>query len=280
MPNFYPSGHVSKAPKAWNVPFVSKTISNEVLYLSIADRSVVDIPMVDSNEELIDLLLVNNTRIQPLSIIDTCYSSYTYPGYALVRLGVYRKLIAMLGILPKDVGIAFAEALRPIEVQKKYFDKKFQENLELLRDKEVAYQETCKSVSPFIDNIPTHATGAAIDMTLFRINLDGNLELLNMGMFDTIHGHNDQQETFSENTTQEQRENRLLLLNAAIKVGLVNYGYEWWHFSYGDKMWAYVNKKKQAIYGLAVAKDNPIMSIKKEDYLRNYALSVSDRYAE
>ena len=46
-------------------------------------------------------------------------------------------------------------------------------------------------------------------------------------MFDTIHGHNPQQETFSKNTTKQQRKNRLILLNSATKSGLVNY--EWWH---------------------------------------------------
>jgi len=29
--------------------------------------------------------------------------------------------------------------------------------------------------------------------------------------------------------------------------GFVNYPYEWWHYSYGDKYWGYV-KNKTAIY--------------------------------
>jgi D-alanyl-D-alanine dipeptidase len=29
--------------------------------------------------------------------------------------------------------------------------------------------------------------------------------------------------------------------------GFVNYVYEWWHYSYGDKYWGYV-KNKTAIY--------------------------------
>jgi D-alanyl-D-alanine dipeptidase len=29
----------------------------------------------------------------------------------------------------------------------------------------------------------------------------------------------------------------------------VNYPMEWWHFSYGDRYWAYHKKALQAIYG-------------------------------
>jgi hypothetical protein len=35
-------------------------------------------------------------------------------------------------------------------------------------------------------------------------------------------------------------------------------------------MWAYVKNKHQALYGLAVEGVNPILSIKKEEYLKNY----------
>lgn len=80
-------------------------------------------------------------------------------------------------------------------------------------------------MSPFIDNIPKHGTGETIDITLFELK-DGVEKLIDMGMFDTIHGHNPQQETFSKNTTKQQRKNRLILLNSATKSGLVNY--EWW----------------------------------------------------
>ena len=89
-----------------------------------------------------------------------------------------------------------------------------------------------------------------------------------MGKFDVIFGHNDQQETFSINTTGLQKENRLLLLNAAIKAGLANYGFEWWHYSYGDKMDACVYKEPYAIYGLATDKNDPILSMTKDKYIK------------
>lgn len=46
--------------------------------------------------------------------------------------------------------------------------------------------------------------------------------------------------------------NRLLLLVAAAQAGLVNYCYEWWHFSHGDRyaqFWQEANADKRiAVY--------------------------------
>ena len=35
------------------------------------------------------------------------------------------------------------------------------------------------------------------------------------------------------------------------KHNFVNYPSEWWHFSYGNRYWAYHQPEKQAIYGSA-----------------------------
>ncbi len=256
-----------EAPKPWSTPQVDRVLAETVLYLPIAEDSVQSITIEAIDEAMVDLLKINNPRIKALSTIDSQYPN-TYEGFSKVRLGVYKKLVHMLEILPKHIGIAYFEGLRPLWKQKEYFDKKFQETLLHIKNKELAYQETAKHVSPFIDNIPTHATGAAIDMTLFEAS-KGEDKLIDMGMFDTIHGHNPQQETFSKNTTEQQRQNRLLLLSAAISSGFVNYGFEWWHYSYGDKAWAYV-KHQKAIYGLAVDEKDPILSINKDSYVKGF----------
>lgn len=257
------------APSAWSIPKVSELVTKNILYLPISDVSVKNIPIYGSQEELVDLLEINELRMKPLATFDLKYKN-SYEGYSKVRLGVYEKLIVMLNLLPKNLGIAYFEGFRPLNKQKEYFDNKLKETLLSIKDKETAYYETSKLISPFIDNIPTHCTGAAIDITLFHILENGATELIDMGKFDVIFGVNDQQETFSENTSQSQRLNRLILLEAATNAGLINYGYEWWHYSYGDKMWAYVTGKESAIYGLAVDKNDPILFINKDSYLAGF----------
>jgi hypothetical protein len=45
------------------------------------------------------------------------------------------------------------------------------------------------------------------------------------------------------------KHNRKIMSNALTKAGFVNYLGEYWHWSYGDRYWAYFTKKDKAIYG-------------------------------
>jgi len=46
----------------------------------------------------------------------------------------------------------------------------------------------------------------------------------------------------------EIRKNRDLLVDLLHNVGMVNYPDEWWHFSYGDRLWAEVLGKNEAFF--------------------------------
>jgi len=45
------------------------------------------------------------------------------------------------------------------------------------------------------------------------------------------------------------KKNRQILVKALTKAGFVNYPKEWWHWSYGDHLWALLKNKPYAIYG-------------------------------
>ncbi|MGD0189826.1 MAG: M15 family metallopeptidase [Rhizomicrobium sp.] len=104
------------------------------------------------------------------------------------------------------------------------------------------------------ENSPApHATGAAVDLSIRWIGG----ELLWMGsLFDDVTqiAHRDHFERnapamcFSDN---EARANRRLLHWAMSKQGFSGHAEEWWHFSWGDQMWAAVNGEKAACYGPA-----------------------------
>ncbi len=238
----------------WYEETTSDSINQNVLYLPIGHANLTNIEIQESGEELIDLSVLNHSRIQPLKAFNSKYQS-TSPGYSKVRIGLYERLMQLLDQLPEDIGIAYFEGFRSLGTQQKYFDKKFNEVLLTISDKDIAYKETCKCVSPYLNNTPVHCTGAAIDMTLYR-TVNGESCLLDMGQFGTIFCPNIQEQTFSEHTTKEQKLNRLLLLEAATQVGLVNYGYEWWHYSYGDRAWAYLKNENFAKYGLIESIDS------------------------
>lgn len=114
-----------------------------------------------------------------------------------------------------------------------------------------APSDTAESPAP-------HATGAAVDLTLRW--KDG--EALWMGsLFDdaTQLAHRDrfeaqEAENFSF-SDQEARANRRLLHWLMLEQGFAGHPDEWWHFSWGDQMWAALTAAPAAHYGLAAVPD-------------------------
>lgn len=88
-----------------------------------------------------------------------------------------------------------------------------------------------------------HQTGGAVDLTI----CDANGTALDMGT--RYLEHNEKTQTGYKGINEEQRRNRNLLVQVMRAAGFVNYPGEWWHFCYGDKMWAAYARKPYAIYG-------------------------------
>ena len=98
-----------------------------------------------------------------------------------------------------------------------------------------------------------HATGAAVDLTLRWMGADP----LWMGsIFDDVTplAHRDRFETGDERllsfSDTEARANRRLLHWVMIEEGFVGDPDEWWHYSWGDQMWAKAVGAPEALYGL------------------------------
>lgn len=234
----------------------------------IADQKIKDIPIVESNEKLVDLKEINHSRIKLMEgeylIKAHQYKEDIDPraeNYSMIRKSVFDSLIRAIDILDKiapefgyekgEMEIYLFEGLRDIATQKVLFDSCKQriakENPNLTQEQ--LYNHTCKYVSPYINNIPTHSTGAAIDIALYS-NKKG--VFCDMARFN----HSGQiAATFSTDLqiTNLQKKNRLFLLIAATKAGLTNYLFEFWHYSLGDRYAAYWREtdssKQIAIYG-------------------------------
>ena len=89
-----------------------------------------------------------------------------------------------------------------------------------------------------------HTTGGAADVTLFYCGKE-----VDCGSF--YLEFTAKTPTWSKELSYCQKRNRFILYNAMIQAGFVNYPLEWWHFCYGDKMYAAYKFKKKAFYGKA-----------------------------
>ncbi|ERT09304.1 D-alanyl-D-alanine dipeptidase [Lyngbya aestuarii BL J] len=91
---------------------------------------------------------------------------------------------------------------------------------------------------------PPHSTGAAIDVTL--VNNTG--KIVDMGSpIDEIspRSYPNHFATSSHSEEQKYHQNRQILAEVMILAGFQQHQNEWWHFSYGDQMWAGLTNQQE-----------------------------------
>jgi len=152
------------------------------------------------------------------------------------------------------------DSWRPLEVQEFMFKRAFLlecEKLEIdasLKNMK-SYPSILKKVEKFwaypsFDSRcpPPHSTGGALDVCLS--DKEGNL----VEMGSTVDQMDETSNPdFYANIKNEEAiiwdSRRNLLREIMTKFGFAQHPNEWWHFSYGDQLWAWKNKKENAIYG-------------------------------
>lgn len=219
--------------------------------LLIADPKIIAVSITENRERLIDLK--NQNRI-------AYGASPEIPNntdYTKMRKSVYDKLLQAQSLLPTGLKFCLYEGYRSLALQEKLFNNRFIEVKNLHPEWSYAdlFNETIKMVSPVTNldgsiNVPPHSTGGAIDIYL----VDAHMNPINMGIhpkdwMDDVDGSIS--ETNSKKVSDKALENRKIMNRVLKEVGFVNYPYEYWHWSYGDRYWAYHKQQKKALYGSA-----------------------------
>ena len=212
-------------------------------FLKINDPEVYAIPIQENNESLVDL------RVQHREFFlgDARELSEEVPAEtSFFRKSAAEYLANAAKNLPAGILFKIKEAHRPLETQRRIFFatmKRIQEENPDWSEAQV-YEKTSTFVAP-PDNTPPHSTGGAIDLTLMTV--DG--AELDMSTDSKKTGYTDACYTYSETISDQAKANRSILINVMQDAGFVNYPAEWWHWSYGDRYWAYMLEKPFAIYG-------------------------------
>ena len=215
----------------------------------IADRKILAIRVIDNQEPMVDL------KHQK----EICYGvSPEIPNntdYTKLRKSVYEKLKQAQKLLPKGLRFCLYDGYRSLQLQKMLFDNRFEKIKKQHTDwsQEQIFLETTKLVSPVINqdgtkNIPPHSTGDAIDISL--IDEQGNSVDMGIHPKDWMEDNDGSISlTSSLIISAEAQNNRKIMSDALSAVGFVNYPTEYWHWSYGDRYWAYHKDKSHAFYG-------------------------------
>lgn len=219
--------------------------------LNVADPQVLVIPIKECQESLVDI-----RDRQELQYGEPPESPLTAECYTKLRATVFKKLCSAQADLPHNWRFKLYEGYRSLKVQQMLFDQIYKSVVE--RDPQANQQkhfyETTRLVSPVTSldgsqNIPAHNTGGAVDIEI--VTNEGQLIDMGMALKDWNKVEPDLCLTDSKLASEAAKRNRQLLLRVMNAHGFVNYPTEWWHFSYGDRYWAFHQPIKQAIYGSA-----------------------------
>jgi zinc D-Ala-D-Ala dipeptidase len=219
------------------------------------------IPIIESGEPLVkiplELFAVESPH--PYEKLGANYGVHS-PYY--LRETVIEKLIQAqnyLQLLHPHWYIQIFDAYRPVAVQQFMVDYSFGEALRNrgLTETELSPQqreEVWEAVyeiwavpSLEMKTPPPHSTGAAVDVTL----VDENGQVVDMGSPIDEMSERSHPEYYAK-SNQQYDANRQLLRDVMLKAGFQRNPREWWHFSFGDQMWAWLCHQGTARYGRLV----------------------------
>ncbi|MET9269414.1 M15 family metallopeptidase [Kribbella sp. NPDC003557] len=206
------------------------TVTQSTVLLS--DDRITGIPAIETGEPLVDLF----TR-------DVLTS-----GQQFARESVADRLALADTFLPAGIRLHVVEGLRPVGSQQAIWDGYHAELAQLhpgLSPRDVD-RLASRFVSPV--EVAPHVAGAAVDLTL--VGAHGPLDL-GTPIDATPEQSSGACFFAATNISREARTNRSLLADVLSAAGLVNYPTEWWHWSFGDRYWAFLEDRPNALYGPA-----------------------------
>lgn len=204
-----------------------------------------EIKVSDNKEKLVDLKKeCPGLKFKIAEYVKTNGGSKAVLDARYAREGVSRRLKKAQAFLPYNFKLMIECAYRSPQVQQKSYDAIYKELIDEYPSwtKEQIENEMDNRVSPV--DIAPHCIGGAIDLTI----VNALNKQLDMGT--ELDEFNNKTYTESKLISEEAKKNRGLLKRVMRKAGFVNFPAEWWHWSYGDREWAYHQKNKIAIYGL------------------------------
>lgn len=207
------------------------------------------IPIEECGEPLVDVREAGGLLVGPPP-----ETPETEPDYRRVRKGVYERLLRVQKRLRAGLFLRLYEGLRSLRIQAQLFEEeklRIAERHPQLGAREVHEQATIL-ISPPVHfdgapNIPPHSTGGAVDVEI--VDAQGRVIDFGMEAKDWVRVPAEFCETRHRGVSRAAWDNRHMLCGLMEAEGFVNYEREWWHYSYGDRYWAWITGSPVAVYG-------------------------------
>ncbi|MGI6680996.1 MAG: M15 family metallopeptidase [Bdellovibrionota bacterium] len=209
---------------------------------------LLEMQVIDNNEEMLYLPDVIGDKV----IFRTpCYlkniSNHNENNiffYARESIAKKIKNIANeLKTINSDAKLVIFNCYRPLKIQRENFKITLEDICKKYPN--IAHNDAIEKahIKIAMPEVAGHTTGGAVDLSI-EIN-----ELpLDMGMEIGDFSQEEKLATASTHISKQQFKNRIMLRKLMHEQEFAPFNGEWWHFSYGDREWATLYKKSNAIY--------------------------------
>ncbi|MCG9546083.1 M15 family metallopeptidase [Vibrio sp. Isolate33] len=172
-------------------------------------------------------------------------------GYAnqfIARESVVKRLSDASLCLPEGIYLSVKETYRPKSFQSFIYNRRliqlFCSEKHINLTSQEVHEITAEYIAP--PNVAGHPTGGAVDVSL--VDRLGNEIDLGCQYDEDATISQGKCYSFCGSLEADVIENRRVLFECMEKAGFINYPFEWWHWSYGDKYWAIVAEAPNAFY--------------------------------
>ena len=209
---------------------------------------------VDSNDPLVKLTSDGKLKVEPNWTLENNWEGKRYADYiaehpeydgVYVRSELAKRLRVAAESLNDTYNLVVRAGHRPIEVQRRILIEcadDYKKDHPDASDKE-ALEHARTFVSDPDITLPPHVCAASVDVELIHTATG---ELLDFGS--KINDDNEKSFLYYPDLTQEQKNNRQILVTAMLDADFASCMPEWWHFSYGDQVWAWFYGKEESLY--------------------------------
>ena len=208
------------------------------------------IPILECGEPLVPIPL-EQFAVESPHPYEKLGATYTEASPYSLRQGVLAALVTAQATLQQQHPgwcLQIFDAYRPVAVQQFMVDYTFAEVIQAQKlnpatlsdeQRQAIWQDVYKiwampSHNPLTP--PPHSTGAAVDLTL----VDATGHIINMGSAIDELSPRSHPDYYADRLEKPYHNNRQLLRDVMYAAGFRRHPGEWWHFSLGDQMWAWL----------------------------------------
>jgi len=194
------------------------------------------------NQKFVALPKTSNTVIGRYV---TDLNELEYSDIIKVRKKVYERLTladSLLKKVNKNYQLMVVYGYRSMEKQVKYFNEELKKYKKDFKNQLELFEFVHEKIA--VPEVSGHPTGGAVDVVIYNMKDE---EIIDFGTkvhdFDNFKSY-----IYYPKIKEFEHNNRILLRKVMMQAGFAPYDGEWWHFSYGDKEWAYYYNKKKYLY--------------------------------